>query len=52
MPNQDPNDRIVYHKRTFWDRFKGWPLRVVLALLGVYLIAVIVSVIDQYFVRL
>lgn len=45
----DPDDPATYRRRTFWDWFKGWPLRVVLSLLAFFVFAVIVTVVHQQF---
>lgn len=44
----DPDDPVIYTPRTWWDWFKGWPLRVLFALLAIFAFAVIVSVVDQF----
>jgi hypothetical protein len=49
MRKQDPDDPVVYGRRTFWDWFKGWPLRVVLSAAAFYLFIVIFTIVDQHF---
>lgn len=48
MPRRAPEDQVVHRKRTFWQWFKGWPLRVVIALAAFYLLAIVITVLDQH----
>ncbi|MFB4280853.1 hypothetical protein ACBJ59_36575 [Nonomuraea sp. MTCD27] len=48
MPKRDPDDPVIYGRITFWDWFKGWPLRVVLALLAFFLFALVITLLDQH----
>lgn len=48
MPKRDPDDPVVYHPRTFRAWFKGWPLRVVLAFVALFAVALVVTWLDQH----
>ena len=43
--NHDP---AVSTPRTFWTWFKGWPLRVVIALAALFVFALVVTTMDQH----
>lgn len=44
----DPDDPVIYGRRTFGSWFKGWPLRVVIALVALFVFALVVTWLDQH----
>ncbi|MER7361945.1 hypothetical protein [Nonomuraea wenchangensis] len=48
MHQGNPEDPAVRRPRTFRDRYKGWPLRVTIAVAAFFVFALIVTWLDQH----
>lgn len=43
-----PESPVPRRRPTAWERFKGWPLRVVLALVALFVFALAVTWLDRH----